>query len=292
MFSGVYTALLTPFNNKNEIDFHALDKLLELQLMSGVDGIVPCGTTGESVTLTIEEYKSIINFCVKKIQRKIKILAGTGSNCTEHTIQLTQFAEEAGCDGALVVAPYYNKPTQTGLYLHFKKIANSVKFPIVLYNIAGRTSINIEPATIQKICKTCQNVIGVKEASGSLKQMGNIKSLIQELEVISGDDILTLPLLAIGGVGVISVVSNIVPTEIVNLVHNFNKGNIKDAMKLHYKLLPLMEAMFIETNPIPVKTAAGLLHICESYLRLPMCSMEQDNKKKLIQTLDSYGILK
>ncbi|MDR0915175.1 MAG: 4-hydroxy-tetrahydrodipicolinate synthase [Endomicrobium sp.] len=292
MFSGVYTALLTPFNNNNKVDFNALDNLLNIQILNGVDGIVPCGTTGESATLTTEEHKAVIEFCVKKIKGKIKILAGTGSNCTEKTIQLTKFAEKIGCDGALVVSPYYNKPTQNGLYLHFKAIADSVKIPIVLYNIEGRTSINIDPSTVTKICQTCKNVIGIKEASGSLKQMSIIKLLNPNTELISGDDILTLPLLSIGGVGVISVLSNILPLDVVSLVKTFKKGNINDAIKIHYRLLPLMKTMFIETNPIPVKTAASLLNLCELKFRLPMCQMKDDNKTKLVQSLYDYELLK
>jgi 4-hydroxy-tetrahydrodipicolinate synthase len=292
MFSGVYTALLTPFNNNNEVDFEALENLINIQILNGVDGIVPCGTTGESVTLTTEEHKAIIEFCVKKTKGKIKVLAGTGSNYTDKTIKLTKFAEDIGCDGALIVSPYYNKPTQYGLYLHFKNISDAVNIPIVLYNIEGRTAINVEPNTVTKICATCKNVIGIKEASGSLKQMSTIKSLNPNIELISGDDILTLPSLAIGSVGVISVLSNILPLEIVNLVKTFHKGNINDAINIHYRLLHLMQLMFLETSPIPVKTAASLLNLCELKFRLPMCQMKDNNKSQLIQGLHKYGLLK
>jgi 4-hydroxy-tetrahydrodipicolinate synthase len=291
MFSGVYTALITPFKD-DKIDFDALGKLLEAQCENGVDGIVPCGSTGESSTLTWEEHEEVIEFCVKNAKGRVKILAGTGSNSTHEAILLTQFAKKIGCDGALMVAPYYNKPTQRGLYLHFKAVADLVDIPIVLYNIAGRTSVNIDPATIAKLFKCCKNIVGVKEASGSLEQMSAIKYLTPDIELISGDDALTLPLLSIGGVGVISVLSNIIPAEVVSLVKAFKKGNIKEAMSFHYRIFSLARLMFVETNPIPVKTAASLLGICDSSLRLPMCSMEENNKLKVEKALRDYGLIK
>jgi len=291
MFSGVYTALITPFKD-GKVDFNALEKLVESQWRNGVDGIVPCGTTGESSTLSWEEHEEVIEFCVKKAGGKIKVLAGTGSNSTHEAIDSTRFAKKVGCDGALIVSPYYNKPTQKGLYIHFRSIADTVDIPIVLYNIAGRTSINIEPVTIAKLFKDCKNIVGVKEASGSLEQMSTIKYLAPDIELISGDDALTLPLLSIGGVGVISILSNIIPGDIVSFIKAFEKGNIKEAINIHYKLLPLIKSMFIETNPIPVKTAASLLGICESSLRLPMCNMEEANILKLKKALRDYGILK
>ncbi|MDR1511830.1 MAG: 4-hydroxy-tetrahydrodipicolinate synthase [Endomicrobium sp.] len=291
MFSGVYTALITPFKN-NRIDFDALGKLIENQCKNGVSGIVPCGTTGESSTLTWEEHEKIIEFCVKNVKGRVKVLAGTGSNSTHEAIYSTQFAKKIGCDGALVVSPYYNKPTQKGLYIHFKSIADAVDIPIVLYNIAGRTSVNIEPITIARLFKDCKNIIGVKEASGSLEQMSTIKFLVPNINLISGDDVLTLPLLSIGGVGVISILSNIIPADVVLFIKEFKEGNIKKAVNIHYNLLPLMKSMFMETNPIPIKTAASLLGICEPSLRLPMCDMEEINKLKLEKALKDYGVLK
>ncbi|MDR0800385.1 MAG: 4-hydroxy-tetrahydrodipicolinate synthase [Endomicrobium sp.] len=291
MFSGVYTALITPFKD-GKVDFDVLKRLIENQYENGVDGIVPCGTTGESPTLTYEEHETVIEFCVKNAKGRIKVLAGTGSNSTDEAIHFTRSAKNAGCDGALVVSPYYNKPTQKGLYLHFKTIADTVNIPIVLYNIAGRTSVNIEPATIAKLFKDCKNIIGVKEASGSVDQMSVIKSLVPDIELLSGDDALTLPLLSIGGVGVISVLSNIVPSEIVSLVKTFEKGDIKEAMKIHYRLFPLIKSMFIETNPIPVKTAASLLGMCRADLRLPICEMEETNRLKLEKILKDFDLLK
>lgn len=291
MFSGVYTALITPFK-KGKVDFDALGKLIESQYKAGVNGIVPCGTTGESPTLSHEEHEQIIEFCVKQAKGKMKILAGTGSNSTAEAIRFTQFAKKVGCDGALMVAPYYNKPTQKGLYLHFKKVVDLVNIPIVLYNIMGRASVNIEPTTIAKLCKDCKNIIGVKEASGSLSQMSAIKALVPNIELLSGDDALTLPVLSIGGIGVISVLSNLLPLETLSLIRAFEKGNIKEAKKIHYKFLPLVNALFMETNPIPVKTAAAMLGICSSEIRLPMCEMEESNKLKLKKVLKDFKLLK
>ncbi|MDR3330949.1 MAG: 4-hydroxy-tetrahydrodipicolinate synthase [Endomicrobium sp.] len=292
MFSGVYTAIVTPFKN-NKVDFDAFGKLIESQYKSGVDGIVPCGTTGESPTLSYEEHELVIEFCVKNTRGKMKVLAGTGSNSTDEALHLTQVAKRTGCDGALVVSPYYNKPTQNGLYLHFKTIADAVvDIPIVLYNIAGRTSVNIEPITMARLFSDCRNIVGVKEASGSLAQMSIIKSLSPGIELISGDDALTLPVLSLGGTGVISVLSNIIPHEIVSLVKTFEKGDFKEANKIHYKLLPLVNSMFIETNPIPIKTAAALLGLCEFGLRLPMCEMNEFNRIKLEKALKDFGLLR
>ncbi|MDR1195136.1 MAG: 4-hydroxy-tetrahydrodipicolinate synthase [Endomicrobium sp.] len=291
MFSGVYTALITPFKN-GKVDYEAFGALIENQYKSGISGIVPCGTTGESPTLSYEEHEAVIEFCVKRSNGRMKVLAGTGSNSTDEAVHFTEFAKKVGCDGALMVSPYYNKPTQKGLYLHYKAVADAVDIPIVLYNIAGRTSVNIEPATIAKLFNDCKNIVGVKEASGSLDQMSAIKALVPEIYLISGDDALTLPLLSIGGCGVISVLSNIVPKETVSLVKAFESGNIKEAAKIHYSLLPLIKVMFIETNPIPVKTAASMLGMCSLELRLPMCEMQETNKSKLEKAMKDFGLLR
>jgi 4-hydroxy-tetrahydrodipicolinate synthase len=291
MFSGVYTALITPFKN-GKIDFEALGKLIESQYRAGIDGVVPCGTTGESPTLSHEEHEQIIEFCVKVAKGKMKILAGTGSNSTAEAIRFTHFAKKVGCDGALLVTPYYNKPTQKGLYLHFKKVADTVDIPIVLYNIVGRACVNIEPATIAELCNGCKNIVGVKEASGSLSQMSAIKALVPNIELLSGDDALTLSVLSIGGIGVISVLSNILPSETLSLIKAFKKGGIEEARKIHYKFLPLVNALFMETNPIPIKTASAMLGICNSEIRLPMCEMEESNKLKLEKILKDFKLLK
>ncbi|MDR0401818.1 MAG: 4-hydroxy-tetrahydrodipicolinate synthase [Endomicrobium sp.] len=291
MFSGVYTALITPFK-RNKIDFDSLEKLIEIQCKNEVDGIVVCATTGESSTLTWDEHEEITRFCVKNVKNRIKVLVGTGSNSTDEAIHSTKFAKKIGCDGALIVSPYYNKPTQKGLYTHFKSIADRVDIPIILYNIAGRTSVNIDPITVATLFKDCKNIVGIKEASGSLEQMSAIKYLAPTIDLISGDDVLTIPVLSIGGTGVISILSNIVPGDVVLFVKEFKNGNIKNAVKIYYKLLPLMKSMFIETNPIPIKTAASLLGMCELSFRLPMCEMEENNKINFIKILKDCGVLK
>ncbi|MDR2708496.1 MAG: 4-hydroxy-tetrahydrodipicolinate synthase [Elusimicrobiota bacterium] len=291
MFEGVYTALITPQKN-GKIDYAAMEKLIQSQISAGVAGIVPCGSTGESSVLSHKEHQDVIEFCVKGAKGKMKVLAGSGSNSTAEAIALTKFAKDVGCDGALIVSPYYNKPTQKGLYLHFKTIADTVDIPIVIYNIAGRTAVNIEPETIAKLAKDAKNIVGVKEASGSLDQMSRIKALTDKnFELISGDDVLTLPILAIGGVGVISVLSNIIPKDCVALLDAFKKGDLAKAQEIHYKLLPLIKALFIETNPIPVKTAAALLKMCDLDFRLPMCEMSDEHKAVLEQELKKLNLM-
>ncbi len=291
MFKGSITAIVTPFKN-NKVDEKKFRDLIEFQIKNGTSGIVPCGTTGESATLTFEEHEQVIEIAIEQVNKRVQVIAGTGSNSTAEAIILTKHAAFSGADASLQVSPYYNRPTQKGLYEHFKAIAESVDIPIILYNIASRTGVNIEPETIAKLAKDCQNIKAVKEASGSLDQMSRIKSLCgKDFDLISGDDSLTLPILAIGGTGIISVVANIVPKDIAQMVSEFEKGNIKKAQEIHYKLLPLIKAMFIETNPIPVKTAMGLLGMCEPELRLPMSAMLPDNLEKLKTALKDYGLL-
>jgi len=290
MFKGSIVAIVTPFK-KGRVDEGKLRELVEFQIKNGTSGIVPCGTTGESPTLSMEEHERVVEVVIDAAKKRVPVIAGTGSNSTQETIELSVHAQKAGADGLLLVSPYYNKPTQQGLYLHFKVIAESVKIPIILYNIASRTGINIEPQTVSRLVKDCKNIVGIKEASGSLDQMSRIKALCGEnFDLISGDDSLTLPLLAIGGVGVISVVANIAPFDVAKMVEAFQKGDIKKAQALHYKLLPLIKAMFIETNPIPVKTAMGLLGLCEPDLRLPLCTMSPQNLEKLRGALKDYGL--
>ena len=291
MFSGSYTAIVTPFKN-GKVDFNAFEKLIQLQYEAGITGIVPCGTTGESATLSHQEHDEVIEAAVKFAKGKLKVFAGTGSNSTTEAIRLSKHAEEVGCDGVLLVSPYYNKPTQQGLYLHYKEIANAIKIPIILYNIQGRTSVNIEPKTIARLAQDCKNIVAVKEASGSLDQMSQIKLLAPDIYLLSGDDTLTLPLMSIGGIGVISVLSNIIPKEVAELVNTVLKGDFKTATKMHYKLFPLVKAMFIETNPIPVKTAMEMMGLCSGDLRLPMCSISDENKEILRKTLQSSGLIK
>jgi 4-hydroxy-tetrahydrodipicolinate synthase len=302
MFKGSIVAIVTPFSAKGgsasggkdgKVDEQKLRDLIDWQIKNGTSGIVPCGTTGESATLSFDEHDRVIEVTIDQVKKRVPVIAGTGSNSTEEAIMLTRHAEKAGADASLQVSPYYNRPTQKGLYEHFKAIAASVKIPIILYNIASRTGVNIEPETIAKLARDCKNIVGVKEASGSLDQMSRIKQLCgPEFQLISGDDSLTLPILSIGGIGIISVVANIVPRDVANLVAEFEKGNIKKAQEIHYKLLPLIKAVFLETNPIPVKTAMGLMGLCEPDLRLPMCSMLPENSEKLKQALKDHGLLK
>ena len=292
MFRGSMVAIVTPFKD-GRIDEKRLRELIEFQIKNGTSGIVPCGTTGESATLSFDEHDRVIEITIEQVKKRIPVIAGTGSNSTEEAIMLTRHASHAGADASLQVSPYYNRPTQKGLYEHFKAIANSVEIPIILYNIASRTVVNIEPETIAKLSRDCRNIVGVKEASGNLEQMSRIRQLCpQDFALISGDDSLTLPVLGIGGTGIISVVANIVPKDVADLVAEFERGNIKKAQEMHYKLLPLIKAIFIETNPIPVKTAMGLLGMCEPDLRLPMCAMSPENLEKLKIALKDYGLLK
>ncbi|MCX5703325.1 MAG: 4-hydroxy-tetrahydrodipicolinate synthase [Candidatus Omnitrophica bacterium] len=292
MFKGSIVAIVTPFRN-GKVDEEKLSNLIEFQIKNGISGIVPCGTTGESATLSFQEHDRVIEITIEQTKKRVPVIAGTGSNSTEEAIMLTRHAAKAGADASLQVSPYYNRPTQKGLYEHFKAIANAVDIPIILYNIASRTGVNIEPETIAKLAQDCKNIVGVKEASGNLDQMSRIRQLCPgSFALISGDDSLTLPVLSIGGVGIISVVANIVPRDVSDLVREFEKGNIKKAQELHYRLLPLIKAVFIETNPIPIKTALGLMGLCEPDLRLPMCAMSPENLDKLKRALKDYGLLK
>ena len=308
MFRGSIVAIVTPFSAKGarlpdgqgsasggkdgKVDEKTLRALIEFQIKNGSSGILPCGTTGESATLSFQEHVRVIEITVEQVKKRVPVIAGTGSNSTEEAIMLTLHAAKAGADASLQVSPYYNRPTQRGLYEHFRKIADSVDIPIVLYNIASRTGVNIEPETIAKLASDCKNIVGVKEASGSLDQMSRIRQLCPpEFDLISGDDSLTLPVLSLGGTGIISVVANIAPRDTADLVSAFIQGDIKKAQVLHFKLLPLIKAVFLETNPIPVKTAMGLLGMCEPDLRLPLCAMSPENLEKLKKALKEYGLL-
>lgn len=289
MFHGSIVALATPFKN-GTLDEETLAQLVEWHIKEGTNGIVPCGTTGESPTLSFEEHEEVIEIVVNVVKKRVPVIAGTGSNSTSEAIYLTQHAEKVGADAALVVSPYYNKPTQRGLIEHFKAIAESTKLPIIVYNIASRTGVNIEPETMAVISKI-KNIVGVKESSGNLEQMSRIHQLCGESFVLlSGDDALTLPLLAIGGKGIISVVANIVPRDVAAMVKAFEQGKLDEARAYHYKLLPLVKAMFMETNPIPVKTAMGFMGLCSPELRLPLVAMEGENLEKLKTAMTEYGL--
>ncbi len=292
MFRGSIVAIVTPFQN-GQVDIVKFKELIEFQIKSGIQGIVPCGTTGESPTLTHEEHNLVVETCVAAVKKRVPVIAGTGSNATAEAVALTQHAAKAGADGALVVTPYYNKPTQKGLYLHFKAVADSVKIPIILYNIEGRTARNIETDTVARLARDCKNIVGVKEASGNLQQIKDVRRACGDKFVIfSGDDALTLPVMEIGGVGVISVVANIIPKDVAALVTAFNAGNKVKASEINDKMIPLIKAIFIETNPIPVKKAMELLGMCSSEMRLPLCEMDEANIEKLKIALHNYGLLK
>ncbi|MEI8350004.1 MAG: 4-hydroxy-tetrahydrodipicolinate synthase [Candidatus Omnitrophota bacterium] len=291
MFKGSMVAIVTPFKN-DSVDEKVFKKLIEFHIANGSSAIVPCGTTGESSTLTYEEHERIIEVAIETAKKRITIIAGTGANSTQEAIMLTKHAAASGADASLQVAPYYNRPTQQGLYEHFKAVAESVPIPIILYNIPSRTGVNIEPETIARLAGKCKNIVAVKEASGNLEQMSRVKLLCgKTFDLLSGDDALTLPVLSIGGTGIISVVANIVPKDVANLVQAFEKGDIAGAIQWHYKLLPLVKAMFLETNPIPVKTAMGLMGLCEPDARLPLCAMSNENLEKLKKALKDYGLL-
>jgi len=291
MFKGSIVAIVTPFK-KGKLDEKKYRDLIEFQIKNGTSGIVPCGTTGESATLSFEEHDQVIQIAIEQVKKRVPVIAGTGSNSTDEAIMLTKHAAKSGADASLQVAPYYNKPTQGGLYEHFKAVADSVNIPIILYNIAGRTGVNIEPETIAKLAKQCKNIVAVKEASGNLEQMSRVKLLCgNKFDLLSGDDALTLPVLSIGGTGIVSVVANIIPADVAKMVSLFENGDLKAAQDMHYKMLPLIKSMFIETNPIPVKTAMGLLGMCEPDLRLPMSTMAQENVEKLKKALKDYGLL-
>ena len=290
MFKGSMVAIVTPFKD-GKIDESGLKELVEFHIKNGTTALVPCGTTGESATLSYDEHDKVIELTIKFAKGRIPVIAGTGSNSTEEAIMLTKHAKKVGADASLQVSPYYNRPTQTGLYLHFKAIAEAVDIPIILYNIASRTGVNIEPETFVKLAQV-KNIIGVKEASGSLEQMSRIRKLCpKEFLLISGDDALTLPVMAIGGVGIISVVANIIPRDVAEMCAAFENGNMKKAQELHYRMLPLIKTMFIETNPIPVKTAMGLMKLIGPQLRLPMCEMLAENKEKLVKEMKEYGLI-
>ena len=287
---GSMVALVTPFRN-DAVDRAALNRLVELHVASGTSALVPCGTTGESATLSFEEHDHVIEWTVESARGRIPVIAGTGSNNTREAIRLTRHAEEAGADAALLITPYYNRPTQRGLFLHFKAISESVRIPLVLYNIASRTAVNIEPETFAQL-SGLRNIVAVKESSGNLEQMSRILQATEgRLALLSGDDALTLPVMSIGGTGVISVAANIAPKDVAVMVGAFEAGQRDEALRWHRKLLPLIRALFVETNPIPVKTAMGMLGMLEPQLRLPLCEMSEPNQERLRQALASYGLL-
>lgn len=290
MFQGSMVAIVTPFRN-GAVDADSLGKLVEFHVAAGTDGIIPCGTTGEAATLSHREHEQVIKIVVEAAAGRLKVLAGTGSNNTEEAITLTRFAKQAGADGALLITPYYNKPMPEGLFRHFEAVARAVDIPLVLYNVPGRTSLNMLPESVAR-CARIPGVVGIKEATGSLTQVSKVIELCgPDFAVLSGDDFTVLPLLAVGGVGVISVTANVVPEDMKAMIEAFRKGDLASARKLHYKMWPINEAMFLETNPIPVKAALALQGRIADELRLPLSPLSEANREKVKKVLEAYGLL-
>ena len=290
MFEGSFVAIVTPFKN-GEVDASALRELIEFHILNGTNGIVPCGTTGESATLNHAEHEEVIRISVETCKGRIPVLAGTGSNATQEAIELTRRAQKIGADGALLITPYYNKPTQEGLFQHFSAVAKETDIPIILYNVPSRTSINMLPSTVARL-SSVNNIVGIKEASGSLVQVSEIIDLCgPDFEVISGEDPLTWPILAIGGKGVISVTANLVPNKFAKLVDAARTGDVETAKALHYELLKLNDIMFVETNPIPVKSALALMDRIQNEFRAPLCPPSEESLSQLKTVLKAYALI-
>jgi len=288
MFEGSYVALVTPFRN-GAVDYESLERLIEMHVASGTAGLVPCGTTGESCTITYEEHKSVVRFVVEKARGRLPVIAGTGANSTAEAIELTTAAAKAGADATLQVSPYYNRPEPDGMFLHFKAVAEASRLPMVLYNIPGRTGRAIELETIVQLAEKVHEVVAIKAADGSLDNVSLLR-LRTRLDILSGDDALTLPMMAVGGRGVISVLANIIPRDVADMVGAALRGDFQRARDLHLRMYPLMKAMFLESNPIPVKTAMGYLGLCRDEMRLPLSPMRPANRERLIAALHDYGL--
>ncbi len=292
MFTGTYTAIVTPFKN-GQLDEPALERLIKLQIKGGVSGIVPVGTTGESPTVSYEEHVQIVSLAVKLAGGKVKVLAGTGANSTTEAIYLTKEAEKSGADGSLQVAPYYNKPTQEGLFQHFSAIANATKLPIVLYSIPGRCGIEIAVETVKRLAAACKNIVGIKEAGGSCDRVSQLRAALgPKFEILSGDDSLTIPFMSVGAQGVISVASNIIPREVSQMVKAYAAGQPKKALAMHQKFYSVFKDLFIETNPVPIKAALAMKGLIAEEYRLPLVPMSAKNKETLKATLKAAGVLK
>ena len=291
IFTGAGDAIITPMTETGAVNYPKLEEILEYQIANGTDAIIICGTTGESSTLSHEEHLEAIRFTAEKVAGRIPVIAGTGSNCTETAIYLSQEAEKYGVDGVLLVTPYYNKATQKGLIAHFTKIANSIKIPVILYNIQSRTGVNIAPETMAYLAKNVENIVGVKEASGNISQIAKIAELCGEsFDIYSGNDDQVVPLLSLGGKGVISVLSNIAPRETHDIVAKFMDGDVKGSRELQLRALPLIEKLFCEVNPIPVKAAMNMLGWEVGPLRMPLSEMEEEHQKELKAAMDAFGV--
>ena len=288
IFKGAGVAIVTPMNEDGSVNYEKFGELIEFQIANGTDAIIVCGTTGESSTLTHEEHLDTIKYCVDKVAKRIPVVAGTGSNCTETAVYLSQEAEKYGVDGILLVSPYYNKATQKGLYRHFKTVADSVKVPAILYNVPSRTGCNILPETVVKLCKDVENIVGVKEASGNISQIAHLAAIGQGVvDIYSGNDDQIVPILALGGVGVISVLSNVAPTYVHEMCYKFFSGDIAGSCKMQLDALPLIDALFCEVNPIPVKAMMGMMKLCEPDVRLPLVP-PSDASLRLIETRSAH----
>jgi 4-hydroxy-tetrahydrodipicolinate synthase len=290
MFKGAFTAIVTPFNG-GKVDFERLGELLEFQIGEGISGLVPCGTTGESATLSHDEHQKVVEFVIREVKGRVPVIAGAGSNSTDEAINLTAHAKKVGADAALVITPYYNKPTQEGLILHFSEVAKKVAIPIIMYNVPSRTGVNMLPPTVARLSKV-KNIVGLKEATGDLKQVSEVLELsVDGFTILSGDDFTTLPQLAIGATGAISVTSNVAPKDMNNMIVSYLDGDHKKAKELHYKLMPLARSMFIETNPVPAKAALGLMKKIKPEVRLPQAPLSADSLKELKKVMKKYGLL-
>lgn len=291
MLKGAITAIVTPFKN-GQLDEEAYRELIEFQIQGGIHGIVSVGTTGESATLSHAEHKRVVEICIDQVKKRVPVIAGTGSNNTAESLDLTKHAQGAGADYALMITPYYNKPTQEGLYQHYKTVATQTKIPIIVYNVPTRTSVNLLPETVARL-REFPTIVGIKEATGDLKQCSKVvEQCGDRITLISGDDFTVLPLLAIGGQGVISVVSNVVPGDMAGMCTAFFNGDLNKARQLHFKMWPLMEAMFYETNPTPAKTALKMMGKITGEVRQPLCPLAPANEEKLRQVLQKYGLIK
>lgn len=292
IFTGSGTAIVTPMNADGSVNYESFKNLIEFQIANQTDAIIVCGTTGEASTLTHEEHLDVIKYCVDVVNKRIPVIAGTGSNCTETAIYLSTEAEKAGADGLLVVSPYYNKATQNGLFAHFKAVADSVKIPVLLYNVQSRTGVNIAPTTVVRLFEACENIVGVKEASGNISQVAKIAALGKgKIDIYSGNDDQIIPIMSLGGKGVISVLSNVAPRQTHEICAKYLAGDVKEAAQMQLDAIDLIEALFCEVNPIPVKQALNLMGMEAGTLRLPLTEMEEATTARLKASMEAYGIL-
>ncbi len=292
IFKGAGVAIITPMHEDGSVNYEAFKKLVEFQIENGTDAIIVCGTTGEASTLSHEEHLEVIKYCVEVVKHRIPVIAGTGSNCTETAIYLSTEAEKYGVDGLLLVSPYYNKATQNGLYQHFKKTAESVKIPVILYNVPSRTGCNILPETVVRLCKDVENIVAIKEASGNISQIAQLAALAKGcVDIYSGNDDQIVPIMSLGGLGVISVLSNVAPKQTHDICAKYLEGDVKESCRLQLEALELCKALFCEVNPIPVKKAVSLMGFEAGTLRLPLTEMEEANAAKLKAAMQNYGLI-